>query len=263
MGFSLPEASVRNFRREVQKHLASGKSLDEVVEFPVKKKGQPLLLPEEIEELIKKFVQNLSLCGSPVNSSIVIAAAKGIVLHKARSLLKENGGSLELKTSWAFSFLSRHGYVKRKGTCTSRKVPDDFGPIKSQYLENIKKNIEDHNIPLSMVINFDQTSTKMVPVSYWTLEVHGSKQIDMVGLDDEREVTALLTVSLTGELLPPQVIYAGKTPRCHPDVSIPPGWNITHSQTHWSTKETINAQIHRCDYSSIHDKEETEAESFT
>ena len=42
-----------------------------------------------------------------------------------------------------------------------------------------------------MVINFDQTGTKMVPV---TLEVHGSKQIDMVGLDK---------ISLTGELLPP------------------------------------------------------------
>ena len=121
------------------KHLASGKSLDEVVEFPVKKKGRPLLLPEEIEELTKKFVQNLRHCGSPVSSSVVVAAAKGIVLHKARSLLKENGGSFELKKSWDFSFLSCHGYVKCNGTRTSCKVPDDFDPIKSQYLENIKK----------------------------------------------------------------------------------------------------------------------------
>ena len=33
------------------------------------------------------------------------------------------------------------------------------------------------------------------------------------------------------------VVY--KTPRCHPSVNIPLGWNITHSQTHWSTKETM------------------------
>ena len=74
-----------------------------------------------------------------------------------------------------------------------------------------------------MVVNFDQTGTKMVPVSCWTLEVQGSKQIDMVGLDDKREVTALLAVSLSGELLPPQVIYAGTTQSCHPNVPLPDG----------------------------------------
>jgi hypothetical protein len=35
--------------------------------------------------------------------------------------------------------------------------------IKSIYLDNIEKLIKDHNITLSMVLNFDQTSTKMVP----------------------------------------------------------------------------------------------------
>ena len=174
-----------------------------------------------------------------MSSSIVVAAAKGIVCHKARSMLKEYGGSLELKKSWAFSFLIRHGYVKRKATRASRKVPDDFEAIKAVYLENISKVFKEYSIPLSMAINFDQTGTRMVPVSDWTLEVQGSKQIDMIGLDDKREVTALLAVSMTGELLPSQIIYGGKTPRCHPSVNIPPGWNITHSQSHWSTKETM------------------------
>lgn len=91
-------------------------------------------------------------------------------------------------------FLFCHGMdilSARVPTYTSHKLPDDFEPIKSQYLENIKKTVEDHSIPLSVVINFDQTGTKMVPVSNWTLEVHGSKQIDTVGVDDKREVSAL------------------------------------------------------------------------
>jgi len=92
-----------------------------------------------------------------------------------------------------------------------------------------------------MVVNFDQTGTKMVPVSDWTLEVSGTKQIDMVGLDDKREVTVLLAVSLTGELLPPQIIYKGKTDQCHPTVDYPNGWHNTHSVmiNHWSTEETM------------------------
>ena len=158
--------------------MKGGKTLNEVA-LLTKKRGRPLLLPEEIDELTK-FIKGLRLCGSPVSSSIVLAAAKGIVHHKAPSLLKQYFGSLELKKSWAFSFLSRHGYVKRKATRASRKVPDDFEGVKSIYLGNIKRFIQDHNIPLSMVVNFDQTGTKMVPVSDWTLEVQGSKQKDMI-----------------------------------------------------------------------------------
>lgn len=64
-----------------------------------------------------------------MRSSILLAAARGIVIHRDQSLLKEYGGTVELKKSWAFSFLARHGYVKRKSTRTARKVPDDFEAI--------------------------------------------------------------------------------------------------------------------------------------
>ena len=103
------------------------------------RRGRPLLLQEEIDELTKKFIHGLRLCGSPVSSSIVLAAAKGIVHHKAPSLLIQYGGSPELKKLWAFSFLSRHGYVKRKATRASCQIPDDFEGVKSIYLGNIKK----------------------------------------------------------------------------------------------------------------------------
>ena len=79
----------------------------------------------------------------------------------------------------------------------------------------------------------------MIPVSNWTMAVQGTRQIDMIGLDDKKDATALLAVSLSGVLLPPQVIYSGKTLRCHPNVAIPAGWHLTHSPSHWSTKETM------------------------
>ena len=227
-----------NFKREVLKRLKRGSDLESIT-IPAKKRGRPLLLPEEIDELTKKFIQSLRVYGSPVSSSIVLAAAKGIVTHKAFHLLKEHGGSIELKKSWAFSFLSRHGYVKRKSTRTSRKVPDDFEHVKASFQDRIREVIASNNIPVSMVVNFDQTGTKMVPVSDWK-----SMEIDMIGLDDKREVTTLLAVSLSGVLLPPQVIYAGKTTRCHPNVTIPTGWHLAHSPSRWSTKETMLEYIH-------------------
>ena len=43
---------------------------------------------------------------------------------------------------------------------------------------------------------------------------------------------------LTGDFLPLQVIYSGKTSRCHPRFQFPQDWNITHSPNHWSNELT-------------------------
>jgi hypothetical protein len=48
----------------------------------------------------------------------------------------------------------------------------------------------------------------------------GSKQVKMVGLNDKRQITALLACTKSGKLLPPQLIYAGKTDACHPKVTL-------------------------------------------
>jgi hypothetical protein len=44
---------------------------------------------------------------------------------------------------------------------------------------------------------------------------------------------------MTGDVLPPQIIYMGKTTRCHPNVKFPYQWNITHSKNHWSNTDTM------------------------
>ena len=38
--------------------------------------------------------------------------------------------------------------------------------------------------------------------------------------------------------LPPQVIFGGKTDRCHPNYDFPADWDITHSENHWANTET-------------------------
>jgi len=61
------------------------------------------------------------------------------------------------------------------------------------------------------------------------MNLKGAKQIKMVGLGDKIQITTLLSVSKSGHLLPPQLIYAGKTDACHPKVTFPEDWNITHT----------------------------------
>lgn len=42
----------------------------------------------------------------------------------------------------------------------------------------------------------------------------------------------------SGKFLPPQVIYAGKTEKCHPSYKFPTDWHITHSENHWANANT-------------------------
>ena len=64
-------------------------------------------------------------------------------------------------------------------------------------------------------------------------------QVPVVGKEDKREITVLLAVAAASVLLPPQVIYQGKTVGCHAKIYFPTGWHITHSENHWSTETTM------------------------
>ena len=95
-----------------------------------------------------------------------------------------------------------------------------------------------------IIINWDQTATSLIPGSSWTMERSGTRQVEIAGLGDKRQITAVLAGTLTGDFLPPQLIYTGKTPACHArNVAFPPDWHITHSPNHWSNEQTVNDYV--------------------
>lgn len=55
----------------------------------------------------------------------------------------------------------------------------------------------------------------------------------------EKQITGVLGCTASGNFLPLQVIYQGLTDQCHARFNFPKDWNITHSETHWSTSETM------------------------
>ena len=61
-----------------------------------KSRGSPLFIGSELEEQVKSFVGQLRSSGTVVNSAIVRAAARGIILAKDANLLEENGAGINL-----------------------------------------------------------------------------------------------------------------------------------------------------------------------
>jgi hypothetical protein len=44
---------------------------------------------------------------------------------------------------------------------------------------------------------------------------------------------------MSGDLLPPQLLYQGKTEHCHHKVDFPEEWDIWYSENHWSNESTM------------------------
>ena len=135
------------------------------------------------------------------------------------------------------------GFLKRKGTQDSKKLPEDFDSIKSNFVKRVYDCRQEHHIPDDMLINWDQTGVNRIPGGEWTMVERGNKQVTITGIDDKRQITSLLAVSMTGEFLPPQVLYAGKTNRCHPAVEFPNGWDVHHNENHWSNAASMNRYV--------------------
>ena len=152
----------------------------QVKSLPVTKRVRPSLLGEKLDHEVKCYIQAVQRGGS-----VTMAAATTIVRRADRNLLAENGGPIMITNNWAKSLLYRLNFVKQRGSSTSKMMVENFETVKEQFLLDIKAVVEMEAVPPELIFNWDQTGISIVPGSSWTMEVKGSKQVDIMGMDDK------------------------------------------------------------------------------
>ena len=86
----------------------------------------------------------------------------------------------------------------------------------------------------------DQTPLSDINTGKYTFSFKNAKNIPRKGVDEKRQVTPTFAVSCTGDFLPIQLIYAGKTERSLPKYSFPSSFSVTFTESHWSnTKKSV------------------------
>ena len=55
--------------------------------------------------------------------------------------------------------------------------------------------------------------------------------------------TGTFAGTAAGDFLPLQLIYGGKTDKCHPVFKFPTNFNVTHSENHWANSSTMAEYI--------------------
>ena len=243
------ESTIRNFRKSYLLALAKDRTLGSASKgaIPKKKMGRPLLFGS-YDQVIVDYTRRLRRHGTRVNSKIVMGTARGIVIRRAHQLLHEKGGEKKITRDWARSLLLRIKFSRRKGTRKAKKNLGNEEQVALQFHNMVHTIIKEKNIPPCLVITADEQFSAIVPGGNWTMAEKGSTQVEIAALDDKREITLFPAFSGDLKMLDPQLIYHGTTTQCHPDVSFPDGYVISHSKNHWSTEltcmEVIDKSFH-------------------
>ena len=61
---------------------------------------------------------------------------------------------------------------------------------------------------------------------------------------------------MSGDFLPVQLVYQGKTPKCLPSIEFPKQWHLTYTPNHWCNEETMIQYIKRIFIPYVQNKKE-------
>lgn len=83
-----------------------------------------------------------------------------------KKTLARFGGHIKITKHLARSILRRMGFVKRKGTKVVKTLPSKVNNVASEY-----------SVPVSLIMNWDQSGCQLVPGGELTVDERGSKQV--------------------------------------------------------------------------------------
>ena len=133
--------------------------------------------------------------------------------------------------------------MSRRMVTTSRPIVTSslWEEVRTQFHNDIASGVLKYSIPDELILNIDQSPSKYVPTENVKMAETGSKHVSKKGGNDKRGITVTLSETITGKVLPFQLIYTGKTARSLPSVEFPNGFCLSYNLKHWSNEdETIN-----------------------
>jgi hypothetical protein len=95
---------------------------------------------------------------------------------------------------------------------TARKLLETWHQKGIAMAHMVAYLVKAYNIPTCLVINTDQTRIHLVPTRgdrMW--ETKGTKHIQVLGIEDKKQITTIVSSSTNGTLLPLQIVFQGPT----------------------------------------------------
>ena len=214
--------------------------------------------------LIIKQLKAIREASVPLDLTNIRGLMIGILEVQASEIFTQRVGNdcrtFQCSEAFVGRFVKRQlGWSKRKGTQAGQKIPVDAPEQMKCHAFRLAVDIRDHSIPACCCANCDQTGSTFAQSSASTYDPTGTKQVPIVGKEDKRAFTIMAGVSMSGEVLPFQIMYAGMTAASLPELNDPKsefkaandeakrlGFRFEFTQVpgkHWSNINTMKSYV--------------------
>ena len=202
--------------------------------------------------MIKQRLLGLRSGSAPVSVITVRAVILASIARLRPEILEHtfhDGTCFRASESFVRKFL--HDTMQwsiRKATRAAQKLPPNWEDQCEKSALRKAHHIKENDIPPELWVNSDQTQNLYAPGNKATWAETGAKQVSLVGGDEKRAFTIMVSVSASGGVLPFQAIYAGKTAASRPSSKAPyytaaiaAGFKFVSSGNgkYWSNQKTM------------------------
>ncbi|KZP02799.1 hypothetical protein FIBSPDRAFT_769955 [Athelia psychrophila] len=174
----------------------------------------------------------------------------GYSIPQVFDVISKDGTTFKCSIAWVRKFLENNlRWVLRRTTRAAQKLPTNVDEILMQNALRLAHTCRDGVIfDAAFDVNIDQTQITLQPGTTSTYEERGSKQVAVLGAEEKRAFTLVVGLSASGDLLPYQAIYRGKTIKSLPSPSSPGyaecialgfQFEFSSTDTYWSTFATM------------------------
>lgn len=153
---------------------------------------------------------------------------------------------LKFSNQFVRDFLHRDlGWSHHAVTQAAQKTPADWETLCTNAFLRPVYWIKKYKVPAELVINADQTGVVILPAGKETWAGRGAKQVASVAKEEKRQYTLMVGSSTTGDMIPFQAIWSGKTDKSIPVPRVRAAaekqghrW-VPRGERHWSTLATM------------------------
>lgn len=208
---------------------------------------------------IQSQLADLRGAGMVLTTRTIRGYMVGVIQHRipeAFSRADQSGNTFRCSDRFIRRFLhNRLNWSVRKATRAAQKHPPNVETVLLHAFLRFACVVRDEGIPACCIVNADQTQVVYSPGTKTTWNLTGERQVHVVGTEDKRAFTLLVGASASGDVLPFQAIYTGKSPRSLP-IAAAPGYSecqelgflldYSETETYWSTFETMCRWVTKC-----------------
>ena len=182
--------------------------------------------PLEVEKDILSWLLELRDLHVPVSTLTL--------QEKAKCIVRPHNPTFNASRGWVEKFFARHRISLLRRTSVSQKLPKQLeGSIKKFY-EDAGRYMRIGKYPRSLVANMHETPAFFDMIPAKSICKTGSREcIVRTSGSKKKHVTVVLSVAADGNLLPPMIIFKGKTDKTIKKLRIPEGFIAKTQEKSW------------------------------